>query len=118
MISNKEKELLFEEFKNRMEKERQGYASGYETLHNLEPAKDYFWDAYHQMTKSYMFDVWSPKGMNGSDWDLIRKLVCHANGVSIVKGIPSDRLNESNELAKQIVDLLFNYNKKILEEEY
>lgn len=118
-ITDEEKTLLFEEFKARLEAEKKGfgYASGYATLHNMERAKDYFWDKYHTMTKEFEFDNWSQKGMFSEDWNLIRKLVCHAYGVSIVKHIPADKLEEANNLAIKMIDMLFERNHEILRDE-
>lgn len=113
-----EKESLFAEFEERLskKKKKQGYASGYETLHNLKPACEYFWDKYNDMTKKYPFDIWSPNGIPSGDWDMIRKLICHAYGVSIVRDIPSDKLDEANEQAKRMIDMLFCINEKELNE--
>lgn len=115
-ITTEEKEALFAEFKARLENQKQGYASGYETVHNMEQSKDYFWAKYDSMTKNHAFDIWSPKGIMSYDWDMIRKLVCHATGVSIVKQIQPDKLKDVNDLAMKIIDLLFDYNEKILNE--
>lgn len=117
-MTKEEKEALFAEFEERIssKKKKQGYASGYETMNNLKPACDYFWMNYHNVTNSYEFDIWSPYGIPGSDWDMIRKLVCHAYGVSIVRDIPSEKLDYANKLAKQIIDMLFAININELNE--
>jgi hypothetical protein len=117
-ITNEEKEMLFKEFEARLNKTKkpQGYASGYATIHNLEPAKNYFWSKYDQMTEKFKFDIWSPYGIMSSDWDKIRILVCHIFGVSVVKEIPSDKLNEANNIAKQMIDVMFDENYKTLKE--
>lgn len=111
-LTNEEKEALFEEFKSRMKK--RGSDSCWETFHNMEQSKDYFWDRYHQMTKNYSFENWSSSGIYGNDWDMIRKLVLHANGVCLVKHLPEDKINSANELAMKISKLLFDYNNDIL----
>lgn len=117
-MTNEEKEALFAEFEERLssKKKKQGYASGYETLHNMKPGCDYFWKSYHDMTDSYEFDIWSPNGIHSGDWDMIRKLICHAFGVSIVKDIPTEKLKEANDLAMYITNLLFATNREILDE--
>ena len=117
-MTKEEKEALFAEFEERIasKKKKQGYASGYETMNNLKPACDYFWARYHNITDSYVFDIWSPYGIPSGDWDMIRKLVCHAYGVSIVKDIPSEKLDDANKLAKQIIDMLFAVNINDLNE--
>lgn len=118
-MTNEEKEALFAEFEERMykTKKKQGYASAYETMNNLKPAYMYFRKRYQDVMEDYEFDIWSPYGMQySSDWDMIRKLVCHAYGVCIVKNIPSEKLDEANQLAKSIIDLLFDINRKELNE--
>lgn len=116
-ITQEEKEQLFEEFKERLKNEqKQGYASGYETYHNLEKAKDYFWEKYRHMTDKHSCERWLSLGISSGDWDFIRKLICHANGTGIVRDISPDKLDESNELAIRIIDLLFDYNEQILNE--
>lgn len=115
-MTTEEKEALFTEFETRLKNRKQGYASGYETVHNMEQSKDHFWTKYNSMTKNYAFDIWSPKGIVSSDWDMIRRLVCHATGVSIVREIPPEKLKDANELAIKLIDLLFDYNEKILNE--
>lgn len=113
-ITKEEKAALFEEFKAQLH--AQGYASGYATMHNMERAKDHFWDRFYAMHEKHSFDIWSPNGIASVDWDLIRKLVCHANGVSIVKDIPPEKLDAANDLAIQILDLVFDYNDQVLKD--
>lgn len=113
-LTDEEIESMYLEFKRRMTNEKLGYASCYKTLHNMEPAKDYFWSRYHQMTNDYGFDNWSTRGIISRDWDLVRRLVCHAYGVTIVKEIPEEELVEANNLAIEIINSLFTVNSKIL----
>ncbi len=115
-ITAEEKEALFAEFEAIMLKKKQGYASGYETTHNMENAKDYFWTMYHNAKKNREFNIWSNKVISSADWDMVRKLVCHANGVSIVRSIPPEKLSDANELAMKLLELLFDYNERILDE--
>lgn len=114
-MTMEEKEALFTEFEARLKEKKQGYASGYETMHNMEQAKDHFWTKYNNMTKSHVFDIWSRKGIMSADWDMIRRLVCHATGVSIVREISPEKLGDANELAIKLIDLLFDYNEQILD---
>lgn len=113
-ITNEEKEALFKEFEARMAEkktvEKQGYASGYNTIHNLEPAKDYFKKKFDQMHKDFNFSVWTYHGLTWSDWDKIRMLVCHTFGVSLVRDIPEEQLKTANDLGKKLIDVLFEQN--------
>lgn len=123
-ITADEKEALFAEFELRFKERKQGYASSYETIHNMEQAKDYFWTRYNNITKKYEnvikkynYPIQSRKTVRNADWVMIRKLVCHANGVSIVREISPEKLTDANELAIRILELLFDYNEHILDEE-
>lgn len=116
-MTAEEKEALFAEFESRLKERKQGYTSGYETIHNMEQAKDHFWARYKNATKKREHAIWSGKIVSNADWDMIRKLVCHANGVSIVREISPEKLSDANELAIKILDLLFDYNEQILDEE-
>lgn len=113
-LTKEEKEALFEEFKNRMRKQRG--ESCWETFHNMEQSKDYFWDRHYEMRKLFSHENWAYSGVQGGDWDLIRKLVLHANGVCIVKHLPKERLDSANKLAIEISKLLFDYNEDILKD--
>ena len=118
-ITNEEKEQLFEEFEQRLglKKKKQGYATCKETITNLKPAHDYFWNMYYKMRSEFPFELTCYHGMQGSDWDLIRKLTCRAYGYSIVKDIPPEVLDEANSLAITIIDLLYDRNYKHLKQE-
>lgn len=119
-ITIEEKEALFKEFEARLadkqvkERKKQGYASGYATLHNLEPAKDYFKKRFDQMHSDFAFDIWTYHGLMWSDWDKIRMLVSHTYGISLVKNIPEDRLEAANNLAIAMIDLIFEQNYETL----
>ena len=94
----------------------QGYASGYKTFHNLEGAKDHFWERYHEMAKNYPFDIWSRFGVASVDWDTIRRFICHIFGVSVVKDISDNNLEKANELAISFIDQMFDANDLVLKE--
>lgn len=119
-ITIEEKEELFKEFEARLaEKEankqkKQGYASGYGTVHNLEPAKDYFKKRFDQMHSDFAFNIWTYHGLMWSDWDKIRMIVSHTYGTSLVKNIPDDQLEAANGLAIAIIDLIFERNYETL----
>lgn len=117
-ITNEEKEALFKEFEARLAEkktvEKQGYASGYNTIHNLEPAKDYFKAKFEQMHKDFDFNVWTYYGLSWSDWDKIRMLVCHTFGTSLVRNIPEEQLEAANNLGRTLIDVLFEQNYKTL----
>lgn len=119
-ITIEEKEELFKEFEARLiEKSKvnykpQGYASGYNTIHNLEPAKDYFKQKFDQMHNDFDFSIWTYHGIQWSDWDKIRMLICHTFGTGLVKDLPMDQLEAANNLAKTLIDLVFTQNYETL----
>lgn len=118
-ITIEEKEELFKEFEARLQleckiKKKQGYASGYETIHNLERAHGYFRSKYYQMVERNPFEVWGRHGVPYADWDKIRIMVCHAFGVNIVKHLPEDKIEAANDLAISVIDLIFAQNEKTL----
>ena len=117
-ITNEEKEVLFKEFEARLAEKKtvqpRGYASGYNTIHNLEPAKDYFKEKFEQMHKDFDFSIWTNHGLQWSDWDKIRMLVCHTFGVSLVRNLPVNQLEAANNLAKTLIDLMFTQNYETL----
>lgn len=108
---------IVDELESRLKAKSQGYSSGHRTMFNMERAKDHFWNRCDDMKKSRTFEIVIRKGLKGSDWDMIRRLVCHAQGVSLVREIPDDKIDAVNDLAIKIVDILFDYNETVLQKE-
>ena len=69
------------------------------------------------MSDKYKYEIWSSLGINSSDWDKIRMLVCHAFGVSIVKDLIEEDIPKANAFVIKMIDLLFEQNDKILTDE-
>jgi hypothetical protein len=116
-MTNEEKEILYQEFVRRFKKEPKEQSSGYKTMNNMKPAHDYYWDRYNNLHEQHKFEGdWMTKIIPGMDWDFVRKLVCHAYGISLVKDIPDEKLDAANALGQKIAELLFDANEQTMKE--
>lgn len=114
-ISKEEKELLYQDFKERMIAEGiKTNSKAYKNLHNLERSREYFKTRIEELREVFAFGVWSKNGINWPDWNYIIRLVCHIYGVTKAGDIPEKFLEDANDLAIRLVDEIINGNIKFL----
>jgi len=103
MITEKEKEELFEEFRERIEHEN---SVAYLRKKNFKPARDYFDERYAAYRKIYK----KPRTRtNNYIWTIISQMMCRAEGHEYVHKIKQEHLERVNKFGMQITDLYFDF---------
>lgn len=116
-MTNEEKELLYEEFKERLEKENKSKQAGKGTrklkqMRFLSKAREHFnerRDYYiHNLRKIEGGHVVSNECLIAYGWDSIRHLVCWTYGVCVIEDLPDDKQEEINQYTIELIDKLFD----------
>ena len=77
---------------------------------NLKEAQQYYVKRYNEVIKQIDSEGHIVFREEYSDWDHIRKMACHLNGVCTVSKIPDENLPKTIAWCKAITDLYFDFN--------
>ena len=77
---------------------------------NLKEAQQYYSERYNMVPKQVNDDGYLVFREERADWDHIRTMACHLNGVTTVSKIPDENLPKTIEFCKAVTDLYFDFN--------
>ena len=104
MITEKEKEALFEEFQERLENKS---SVAYLRKKNFEPARRYFDMRYHLYLKSLGKN--KQHRVNTHVWPAISQIMCRATDNEYVHKIKPEYLEMTNQFGMKLTDLYFEF---------
>lgn len=123
-LSNEERELLYQEFKRRMNREGNPIGRRALAAQNFSPAFEHFRHTYYKDSPDPYNKIiaWAEPYKYGGHgkylgltWDDVRMFVCHVYGFKSPADIPEDKLEEANDLAIHIIDECHEVSNKFLE---
>lgn len=103
MITDKEKEELFDEFLERLESEK---SVAYLKKKNFKPARDYFDQQYIKYQKLLGK---SKLRTNYYIWPIISKVMCHSTGNEYIHKVKPEYLEITNAFGMRLIDLYFEF---------
>jgi len=77
----------------------------------LARSRQYFKYKCEKLRENFEFDSWAYQGLNWGDWDnYIVRLICHSLGVCTIDQLHESEIKAANDLAVNIIDLIFETN--------
>jgi len=112
MLNQEEKDLLYEEFKQRLTKEEKSKKSGkgqtkVKQMTFLSKARDHF----NERRDYFIYNLRNEETnscLYAYGWDNIRHLICWSYGVCCVERLPDDKQEEINTFTIKMIDNLFD----------
>lgn len=91
-------------------------------MYFLERAYKHFRDRQailYKISRSREWTDWTNHNLSliSYGWDNVRHIVCWSYGVNRIQELPDDKREEINDLAIEIIDIVFNQYSKLWDEE-